>query len=70
MSDGEIREAIRAADGSTYVVGERLATQGAEGCRDVRCTRRNGVCIGWHCARCGKPSNSQGDCGCRAEADR
>jgi len=48
------------SDGNTWVVGDLLATQGQEGCRDVRCSRIGGRCVGWHCPHCGEPTSSQG----------
>lgn len=30
------------------------------GCRDPRCTRMNGKCVGYHCSKCGGPCSSQG----------
>ncbi|WP_410633339.1 hypothetical protein [Amycolatopsis sp. cmx-4-83] len=29
-------------------------------CQNPRCTRENGVCIGYHCTVCGQPSNGMG----------
>ena len=29
-------------------------------CQNPRCTREDGVCIGYHCPRCGKPTTSMG----------
>lgn len=50
-------------------VGEQLAYGGKEGCTDVRCTRYNDECVGWHCPYCDEPCSSQGhDCPERQEA--
>lgn len=63
MSMGEAREAIYNSATRTWVEGDVLATQGKIDCRDVRCTRRDGKCVGWHCPHCGQPCSSQGhDC--------
>jgi hypothetical protein len=63
---GEARAATPDGRGG-FEVGELLAVQGKPGCTDIRCTRINGECVGWHCPRCGAPTSSQGGCGC---ADR
>lgn len=57
------------SDGQQWVVGEQLAYQGKEDCKDPRCTRLNFMdpeseCYGWHCARCDEPCSSHGHCGC------
>jgi hypothetical protein len=31
-----------------------------EGCTNPYCSRIDGVCVGWHCPRCGAPTSSQG----------
>lgn len=59
--------------GKKYVVGEQLSYKGQEDCQDPRCTRMGGtglkledgsfdmgVCIGWHCPRCGEPCSMMG----------
>ena len=45
--------------------GGPVAVQGAEGCRDPRCTQpiprdEHTSCMGYHCGRCGEPSSMCG----------
>lgn len=54
-----------------YELGPMVAVQGKEGCTDPRCTRMRdretgewGVCIGWHCPRCGEPCSMMGHRNC------
>lgn len=56
----EVREAIYNPSTRTWVTGDVLAGPGPEDCRDVRCSRVNGRCVGMHCAKCGEPCGSQG----------
>ena len=56
-----IEQALKYIDGR-WKLGEHIATQGKEGCRDPRC-RRNGAtgeCMGWHCPKCGEPCSMMG----------
>jgi len=36
---------------------------GRPGVDHTRCTQMGGVCVGWHCSKCGEPSSSQGHFG-------
>jgi hypothetical protein len=70
----EIREAIYNPETRTWVSGDLLAVRGWPGCTNVTCTRKNvgldpndpGECYGWHCPRCGSPTNAQGGHRCSA----
>ncbi|MFC3454058.1 hypothetical protein [Amycolatopsis speibonae] len=33
-------------------------------CQDLRCTRLEGICVGYHCARCGEPTGMLGHTVC------
>lgn len=37
-----------------YELGEVVAIQGKADCTDVRCSRYNGKCVGYHCPKCGE----------------
>lgn len=57
---GEILEILVDEDGIKFKTGQALAYQGSETCTDIRCTRNNGKCISYHCAKCDEPCSSQG----------
>lgn len=53
-----------------YKLGKLLSVQGKDGCKDPRCSRMNGKCVGYHCADCGKPSSMIGHPrGCPGEGE-
>jgi hypothetical protein len=62
MSSGD--SSVPRIDG--WEVGEMIAYQGKEGCRDPRCRRmitpdgEVGSCMGYHCPKCDGPCSMMG----------
>lgn len=61
---------ITSDGGHTFRIGELIAVQGVEGCTSMRCRRMGGdytktppdigICVGYHCPRCGEPCSMTG----------
>lgn len=54
-------------DGQHFVLGPLVAVQGQVDCTNLECRRRfapgdppGGVCVGYHCPKCGAPTSMMG----------
>lgn len=67
MKPGDI---IEGREGGRFeIVGDGpVAIMGQDGCTDVRCTRLNGKCVGYHCPKCGQPCSMMGHRACQEPA--